>query len=177
MELIAQEAGVNKAMLHYYFRSKEKLFDFVFQEAFGHFISRVITILDSELPLDAKIFRVVDVYTTMLNKNAHLPIFVLSEIWENPHVMEKMTKGGRGGGENKNFQNLSKQLVEEHRKGSIVEITVHEFFVNLISLTVFPFLVRPLMEGAFDLEAAKFNQMIKERRSKVPKMIIEMLRA
>jgi len=173
MDSIAQEAGVNKAMLHYYFRSKEKLFDGVFKEALGHFISKVITILDGKLPLDLKIYKVVDVYTTMLSNNGHLPLFVLSEIRENPGMAVKMLKAE----ENKSFQNLALQLKEEYEKGNIVEITVYEFFVNLVSLTVFPFLVRPLMEDVFGLEVVKFDQMILSRRKKVPKMIIEMLRA
>lgn len=166
MDSIAQEAGVNKAMLHYYFRSKEKLFDGVFKEALGHFISKVITILDGKLPLDLKIYKVVDVYTTMLSNNGHLPLFVLSEIRENPGMAVKMLKAE----ENKSFQNLALQLKEEYEKGNIVEITVYEFFVNLVSLTVFPFLVRPLMEDVFGLEVVKFDQMILSRRKKVPKI-------
>ena len=74
------------------------------------------------------------------------------------------------------LQNLSRQLKEEYEKGHIVQISTQEFFINLVSLTIFPFLVQPMLRGAFNLSDEDFEKMINERRRKVPKMIIEFLR-
>lgn len=172
MDDIATTAGVNKALLHYYFRSKEKLFDRIFQESLGEFIHKVFGIMNGNLPLDVKIYRTVDMYSNMLSRNRHLPLFVLSEIRENPHLLIQMIKNREG----KVFTSLSRQLDEEYEKGHIQKISAHEFFINLVSLTIFPFLVQPLLMGVFDLDEEKFEQMIAERRRKVPKMIIEILR-
>lgn len=172
MDDIANEAGVNKALVHYYFRSKEKLFDKVFKEALAQFIQRVVKILNSDLPLDVKIYKTVDMYSSMLQHNRQLPIFVLGELSENPERMIEMVKGQ----DVEIFKNLALQLKEEYRKGNIIEIPVYEFFVNLISLTIFPFLIKPILHGVFDLEEEKFDKMVNNRRKSIPKMIIEMLR-
>jgi len=172
MDEIANKAGVNKALLHYYFRSKEKLFDKIFQEALGEFIHKVVSVLNGDLPLDVKIYRTVDMYSNMLSHNKDLPLFVLSTLQENPDLMIRMIKSTQG----EFLPNLSRQLQDENLAGNITKISTHEFFINLVSLTIFPFLVQPVMMGAFNLEEEDFKQMINERRRKVPKMIIEILR-
>jgi AcrR family transcriptional regulator len=172
MDEIANRAGVNKALLHYYFRSKEKLFDKIFQEALGEFIHKVVSVLNGDLPLDVKIYRTVDMYSNMLSHNRDLPLFVLSTLQENPDLMIRMIKGGQG----EFLPNLSRQLQHEYEEGNITNLSTHEFFINLVSLTIFPFLVQPVLMGAFNLEEEDFKQMINERRKKVPKMIIEILR-
>lgn len=172
MDEIANRAGVNKALLHYYFRSKEKLFDKIFQEALGEFIHKVVSVLNGDLPLDVKIYRTVDMYSNMLSHNRDLPLFVLSTLQENPDLMIRMIKGGQG----EFLPNLSRQLQHEYEEGNITNLSTHEFFINLVSLTIFPFLVQPVLMGAFNLEEEDFKQMINDRRKKVPKMIIEILR-
>ena len=169
MEEIANTAGVNKALLNYYYRSKEKLFRQVFEEAFSEFIPTVINILNGDLPLDMKIYRTVDVYTRMLLKNKDLPMFVLNEIRENPNKIEEllMTK------KHLTFQKLEQQLYEEYEKGTIVKTTVHTFLINLLSLIVYPYIVQPLMNRMFGIGDEKFEELMLERKSALPEMIIE----
>lgn len=172
MEEIADTAGVNKALLNYYYRSKEKLFRQVFEEAFSEFIPTVINILNGDLPLDMKIYRTVDVYTRMLLKNKDLPMFVLNEIRENPNKIEEllMTK------KHLTFQKLEQQLYEEYEKGTIVETTVHTFLINLLSLIVYPYIVQPMMSRIFDIDDKKFEELMLERKNALPAMIIETFR-
>ena len=172
MEEIANTAGVNKALLNYYYRSKEKLFRQVFEEAFSEFIPTVINILNGDLPLDMKIYRTVDVYTRMLLKNKDLPMFVLNEIRENPNKIEEllMTK------KHLTFQKLEQQLYEEYEKGTIVETTVHTFLINLLSLIVYPYIVQPMMSRMFDIDDKKFEELMLERKNALPAMIIETFR-
>lgn len=169
MEEIANTAGVNKALLNYYYRSKEKLFRQVFEEAFREFIPTVINILDGDLPLDMKIYRTVDVYTRMLLKNKDLPMFVLSEIRENPDKIADMFMGKK----DLTFQKLEQQLSEEYEKGTIVKTTVHTFLINLLSLIVYPYIVQPLMNRMFGIGDKKFEELMLERKSALPEMIIE----
>ena len=172
MEEIANTAGVNKALLNYYYRSKEKLFRQVFEEAFSEFIPTVINILNGDLPLDMKIYRTVDVYTRMLLKNKDLPMFVLNEIRENPNKIEEllMTK------KHLTFQKLEQQLYEEYEKGTIVKTTVHTFLINLLSLIVYPYIVQPMMSRMFDIDDKKFEELMLERKNALPAMIIETFR-
>jgi len=69
MQQIANEAGINKSLLHYYFRNKEKLFAAVFSYAFQNFIPQVQGILNSDISVFIKIERIVSEYMDMLLKN------------------------------------------------------------------------------------------------------------
>ena len=169
---IAQRAGVNKALLHYYFRSKEGLFQEVFVEAFGQFFQKMMSLLASDHPLDVKIYKAVDMYSNMLLHNKDLPLFIMGAIRDNPSLIAEIIKGHQG----KAFSKLSDQLEEAHEKGFIKKISVHEFFMNLASLVIFPFIARPLVKEMFDLEEDSFDKMILDRRKKLPGMLIEMLR-
>src|ERR1035438_8897932 len=84
MQEIADKAKINKALVHYYFRSKDKLFDAIFQEAFQQFLPKVAEVMMTEKPLFEKIEFFIDTYITMLSKNPHLPGFVMHEINRNP---------------------------------------------------------------------------------------------
>ncbi len=168
MEEIAKTAGVNKALLNYYFRSKEKLFKKVFQEAVHEFIRDIVKLLGGDLPLDMKIYRIVDLYTRMLLKNPDLPIFVLSEIREQPERLADMflMKGELP------FIMLENQLKKAHEDGHIKRTSVYTFLMNVMSLTVFPFVSSPLMKNIFKMEESEFRDLILERKKTLPEMII-----
>lgn len=84
MQDIADKAEINRAMLHYYYRNKEKLFEGIFQNAFQKLIPSVNDVLDADLPLFDKIRQLVDRYLTLLSQNRNLPLFVLHELQQNP---------------------------------------------------------------------------------------------
>ena len=84
MQLIADEAGINKSLLHYYFRSKEKLFAAVFSFAIQNFLPNLKEILGRNLDLFQKIEQVVEAYMSMLIKNRFIPAFILHEINRDP---------------------------------------------------------------------------------------------
>jgi TetR/AcrR family transcriptional regulator len=84
MQDIADKTGFNKALLHYYFRSKENLFDVIFFEQFGKMIKQVKEGLKGEMNLHDKIEFFVDNYISMLEKNPYLPLFVINELSRNP---------------------------------------------------------------------------------------------
>ncbi len=84
MQEIADEAGINKALLHYYFRSKDKLFDAVFQDAAKSFFSKIRELINVEKPLFEKIEYFVEQYLELLMKNSFIPVFIISEVHQNP---------------------------------------------------------------------------------------------
>lgn len=172
MQEIARTAGVNKALLNYYYRSKEKLFKRVFEEAFREFIPTVLKVLDGDLPLDMKIYKTVDIYTRMLINNKDLPLFVLNEIREHPDKVVDLFPSG----ESFAFKNLEAQLQSEYRNGMIRKITTPMFLLNLLSLTVFPFIVEPVLRNVMHMTEENYLSLIMERKKMVPNMIIESLR-
>src|SRR3954468_10948841 len=86
MQDIADEAGINKAMLHYYFRSKEKLFEKIFTEVAGHFLPRIATILASENSVLEKIDTFCAEYINQVMQTPYVPIFILNEINRQPEA-------------------------------------------------------------------------------------------
>ena len=172
MEALASEAGVNKALLNYYYRSKERLFQKVFENSIREFLQKVLSLLGGELPLDMKVYKAVDLYTRMLLEHPDLPIFIISEIRHFPdHIGEFIRKPMAT-----TLQVLDEQLAEAHKKGLIREISAFTFFMNLLGLTVFPFIISPLTTHLFKMQGDDFKNEILKRKQQLPNMIIQTMR-
>ncbi len=168
MQEIADEANINKAMLHYYYRNKEQLFKNIFEEVVGEFGPKIMGVLGSDLPLKEKISAFVTQYLGMLNANPFIPLFLFSELRNQPEeVIEKV--GIRSSGM---LDQLDKQLKREAKAGRIKPVSTAQFIVNLISLSVFPFLAQPLVQGIFAMDEKQFNQFIEERKTVIPEFIM-----
>src|ERR1043165_7618863 len=96
MQEIAEEAGVNQALLHYYFRSKERLSQAVFQQIASRLFPALIQTLSSDISLDEKIDRLVGVYLDNLSKSPFLPGYLLSELHHHPERLPQLLALGPG---------------------------------------------------------------------------------
>jgi AcrR family transcriptional regulator len=172
MQDIADKAGINKALLHYYFRSKDKLFDMIFIEEARKFMPKVVEIMSSELPLFEKIEKFVGEYIDTLSKNPLLPIFVLNEINRNPKDAMKKIWGN---------QRPPIDKVEEHvaklvKKGEIKPIKGYELMINMVSLCIFPFMVRPMVQWVTKTNDDEFMKMMEQRKKHVVKFVIDSIK-
>ncbi len=172
MQNIANEAGINKALLHYYFRSKEKLFNAVFKYAFFKFVPKVEKVLNSEKSLFEKIEIIADQYITALMKNQFIPLFVLHEINRNPKSLyELMQQVGL------NPSVLVKQIQQEIKKGNIANISPVQLIVNLLALCVFPVAARPLLQRVFfENNQKQYKQFLESRKKEVPQFVINSIK-
>jgi TetR/AcrR family transcriptional regulator len=166
---ISQEANVNVALLNYYFRSKEKLFQEVFDESFFLFVRLIGQILEQDLPLEVKIYTMVDKYTDLMLQNPLMPMFITSEIQRNPDKVAQHL----GIFDNPKIF-FSKQLEMEAEKGNIRKIDAEQFEMCLLGLILFPFLGRAMMgmKGVED-----FEQFVLERKKIIPEMMMAYLRS
>jgi TetR/AcrR family transcriptional regulator len=173
MQKIANEAGINKSLLHYYFRSKEKLFASVFNFAFQNFVPQVQEILNSGASVFTKIERIVAEYMDMLLKNEFIPAFILHEINRNPDGIYAIMQGT---GLNPSI--FIEQFALEIEKGHIRPMDPRHLLVNLIALCVFPFAAKPLMQRIlFANDEAAYQQFLRERKNKVTEFIIQSIKA
>jgi TetR/AcrR family transcriptional regulator len=168
MQEIAAEAGVNQALLHYYFRSKDQLSAAVFRQMASRLFPALLQTLSSEISLDAKIEQIVGLYHENLKKNPFLPGYVLSELHHHPERIE-MVLGKVGGGDPRQvitpvFLRLNEQIQAEVQAGRMRPITAREFVVNLVSLCIFPFAARPMLSIMLGLDEATFPTFIEERQ-------------
>jgi AcrR family transcriptional regulator len=173
MQDIADEAGINKALLHYYFRNKEKLFEMIFMEAASKLFPRINQLFTAELPLFEKIERFCHEYIDIVKGNPYLPLFVLNEINQNPEqFLKKFWKGEHK--PNPTF--LLNQIAEEVRKGNIRPIHPANLMINLVSMTIFPFMAKPMLEANLGITDEQFNAFIEQRKKEIPAFIISALR-
>ncbi|HRI58747.1 MAG TPA: TetR/AcrR family transcriptional regulator, partial [Saprospiraceae bacterium] len=169
---IAERADTNIALVNYYFRSKEKLFQEIFRECFIETFLPVARILNDDLPLEAKIYKFVDHMTELLKHDPLLPMFVFSEIRsENSKICEVMTELHA---ETPNrFQH---QLEEEAAKGNIRKTNFDQVETSLMAMVIFPFLSMNMMKMKKNMSTEDFYRFVDERKKCIPEMILTYLR-
>ena len=170
---IATESGVNVAMVNYYFRSKEKLFDTIFDEAFTILFEKIFHLVDSNLPFVELIRKWIYSYYDMLFEYPDLPIFVLTELAANP---QKLSKRFQEKNIHLLYMKLSRRIKEEEAKGTIEVVLIPDFLLNVISLSVFPFAISPIATQFLDLSDDSYMKLIDKHRDYVADFVIKAIK-
>ena len=165
---IAEEAGINLALLNYYFRSKQNLFQIIIEEKFDQLFGVIIPILsNSEISLEEKIGTLVTNYTNLLLGNDDLPLFVLSEIKTNEFLIKRVKQ---------NAEILSHPVIEKQLKERGFTTTGFNFIMNVMSLTLFPFMSKPLFVTSGIVKEKEFAHFIEQRKKDIPKWVMNTLK-
>lgn len=165
---IAQEAGINLALLNYYFRSKERLFDIIMLEKLLDFIEGIKGILDDRgTTVEAKIESAVSNYIDLLIQQPDLPLFVLHELRTNPKRFA--LKIDRKQIIMKSY--FMHQLKKAISEGRIAAVNPLHILINIIGLTIFPFVASPIIQNMGGLKQQEFNMMMEERKRFIPAWI------
>jgi|LGOV01.1.fsa_nt_gb hypothetical protein len=173
MQEIANMAEINKGLLHYYFKSKEKLFESVFNIALKQMLGRLNSTLKEDVGLFTKIENLVDSYITVLSKNTFVPNFVFQEINRNPEFFNEKFKKFNSLEGIKIFED---QIKEETEKGTIIEIDPKQLIINIISMSIFPFMAKPMAMGILDLSEKEFSEFIEERKKGITELTINAIK-
>jgi len=170
MQEIAREAGVNQALLFYYFRSKERLSAAVFQQIASRIFPALVQVLSADISLDQKIDGVIGVYLDNLSRNPFVPGYLISELHHHPERVQQLLAGAIGADPQavlpSLLKTLEKQIDERVRAGTI----------NLISLCIFPFAARPMLSIVFGMDDVAFARFIGQRRKTLPEFVRNALR-
>jgi AcrR family transcriptional regulator len=181
MQDIARAAGVNSALLHYYFRTKDRLAEAVFRRAAGQLFLEVIGVLSSDLPLEDKVVRVVEIEIDHLSQTPGLPSYIISELHHHPDRVRVLIRTSTGAtAEHVRplvIQKVRRQIAAAVRAGTLRSIDPEQFIVNLLSLCVFPFAARPMIMVLLGLDPSGFDAFIKARRSQLAPFFLRGLRA
>jgi AcrR family transcriptional regulator len=172
MQEIADEAGINKAMLHYCFKNKQLLFEAVFMNAFGQLAPQIKEIFTSEDSVFDKIKKFTHSYISFVIMNPYLPQFVIQEMNNNPAFVMSFLK-------NENRPNpalLITQIEKEIADGIIKPINPKQLLMDIFSMTVFPFAAKMMMKGMIQISDAEFNQMMEERKTSIAEQIINSIK-
>jgi TetR/AcrR family transcriptional regulator len=178
MEEIAKEAGINKSLLHYYYRTKEKLFGAIFGKVANLFMPRVITFIESDAPLFEKIEYFIDTYIDLIMKNPYIPNFIISEINRNPEQVGNIIAEATGIVKHDVFARFSIIVEDEIQKGTIRPIKPDQLIVNIIGLCIFPFVARPILQNVlFKNDKKLFQEFIQSRKKEVYDFVINSIKA
>lgn len=173
MQEIADEAGINKAMLHYYYRSKQRLFEAVFTSAINIMAPKIIKIINKDEHLFDKIRNFTDKYITFISKHSFIPAFIIQELNRNPEMIKKIIFSKF----EKNSSDILKNQIEALiKKGEIIPIDSEQLLVNIISMSVFPFIAKPLLSAVLQKDKKQYKQFIEERKTHVSEFIINAIK-
>ena len=172
MQEIADEAGINKAMLHYCFKNKELLFQAVFMNAFGQLAPQINEIFNSNETVFEKIKKFTDSYISFVIQNPHLPAFVIQEMNNNQQFVMSFLN-------NENKPNPSQfvlQIEKEIQDGIIININPKQLLLDIFSMTAFPFVAQTLVKGILQISDSEFNLMMEERKTTIANQIINTIK-
>ena len=172
MQEIADEAKINKAMLHYYFRNKQQLFEAVFMQAFQKFSPQMNGIFNSEDSVFEKINGFAESYISFVIENPYLPTFLIQEININQDFAETFFSA-HSAPDPTLFEN---QIAEEVEKGILKPTDAKQLLLNLFSLCAFPFVGSGLVKGVLKLDNVSFRKLMEERKTLIPQLIINSIK-
>jgi AcrR family transcriptional regulator len=172
IQQIADAAQINKSLVHYYFRTKEKLFKRIFIEAFSSFIIHIEEIISRSISFQEKIENIVDSYIDLLKNNSFLPGFIIHEINRNPDRLYELIQHA-----NIKPQKIFNQIQAEIEKGNIRKVDPRHFFVNVLALCIFPFVAKPLLQRIlFNNDEKGYKKFIDERKKEITEFIIQSIK-
>ena len=167
MQEIANEAVVNKSLVHYYYRSKDNLFNAVFEDAIKSLLAKMNEIFFSDHPFVTKIELFLNFYLDLLHHNSYLPMFIINGLHEKPGQMKTMMEKMQ-----LSPQKLLDQIHKQVRDELHIDIDPLHVFMNIVALSIFPVLAKPLIRTIFGRSNDQLDQFYEERKTIVPEFIL-----
>ncbi len=159
MKVIAEEAGLNKALLHYYFRSKENLFEKIAKAKMQEFLPTLGAVLFTDISLIEKLEHFIDRYLDLLSQNPYMPLFLINTVHKDPDFIRNLPK--------EFLQGFLGYFKLEINKGNIRNIDPRQFILSLIAMCIFPFVAKPIAKHMFDMEEGQYQQFLEDRRGEL----------
>jgi len=172
MHEIATAAGINKAMLHYYFVNKETLFHAVFDKALDNVMMAIIQLMnESTLPLQERIELFVSAYIDAIRKHPYVPVFVFSELRQNPDRLKQYIQDRK-----LTLQPLfdSFQKSQSHQQEGYMQFM--DLFVSIIGMCMFPIISRPIVQLLFSVPDEAYDAFLEQRKKTIPAFIKQVLK-
>lgn len=173
---IAKKAGCNQALIHYYFRTKENLFLKLFESKFIQFIASINPVLFEGLRFEDKLKAIIDSHITMIARNPKIPFLLLNEVTINPERFKKIIEDIKAM-VIPVIMTLSADLLSEERVGNIRKVDPFHLLFSIISMDVFMFVARPLLEQIREFEDIEFKEFIEERKTQIFDLVWNSIKA
>lgn len=174
---IAREVGCNQALVHYYFRTKDNLFNTIFEQKFRLFFQHVFELgnLDN-LSFTDKLKHIIESHFDMLRANPRLPLLIISEFSRRPEQIDVLKEKLQGIPQ-KLFEKLNDQLNVEITEGKIREISLLDLLFSALSVNISLFLLIPIASRVMSINEAQQGFLIEHRKQEHVTFILNSLRA
>lgn len=173
MQEIADDAGVNKAMLHYYFRSKDKLFDKVFEQSVQSVTPVLMNVFLKETELDAKINNLVEILIDLFLKEPYLSNFIVNELSQNPDKLYRNVMDSEGGLIGQIIPVINEQLQVGIEKGIVKDdIKPAELILNIMSLCLLPIMAQGVLQQTLGIDNDRMDRFMEKRKQTVTKFVL-----
>jgi len=172
---IAKKAGCNQALVHYYFRTKENLFQQIFQEKFTKFLYIFTTFDDSDEPFITRLSKKMEAHFDLLIQNRQIPFLIINELILNENRRKKLVKSIY----NSNldiYRNFDRELQEEIKKGNIRPISTIDLLINIVSMNIIIFIMLPVLESQFSFDSEEIVELLEHRKHEAVRTIMNSLR-
>lgn len=173
MQDIANRAGINKSLLHYYYRTKDHLFNAVYEMIAAQMFKKFAPLFDENLSLEEKIRFFLREHIAFMQKNPRLPSFILNEIHRNPERIRKLIQSIDI---NKLWKTLEAQHSEELKEYNITKENLPQFMTTIAGMSVFPFAAKPIIASIMEKMGYNFDQYIEERKEFAADFVINALK-
>ncbi len=176
MDDIAKVAGINRALLHYYYRDKQTMFNIIFETRFREFFGGILHIFSSDKDLFDKIRMLIEHEITVFIGHPDLARFIIAEVARQP---ERLLEQGKKIGINPRvfLKNFEEQVQVEVKLGTIKPIAGRQLLMNIMSLCIYPFVARPIICTLMEIDNKSFDNMMEERKKEVYQFIMNALKA
>tara|TARA_R110002012_G_scaffold81945_4_gene207473 strand:+ start:5478 stop:6089 length:612 start_codon:yes stop_codon:yes gene_type:complete len=172
MQEIADLAGINKAMLHYYYRNKQLLFEAVFKQAFSTLAPQLNLILNNDSCIEDKVKNFTSNYISFVIKHPYLPNFIIQELNRNPDFILKIQENSLL----LNIDKFKKRVLLEVNQGILKPIKGEQLFINILALNIFPFVAKPLVKAFINENDKGFEELMEQRKTEVSDFIIQAIK-
>jgi AcrR family transcriptional regulator len=173
MQDIADGAQINKAMLHYYFKNKQQLFEIIFDQKLNQVIGAITSLLNTNISFEQRIREFVEKEISIIKEFPSMPLFVIMEVRKNPSLLlHKLNDNNMA----QIREKLSLVVKYEIEAGRIRSITVDELFMNIISLCIYPIVAEPVIKQVLNMTDQQYEKILDERKKTIADLIINDLK-
>ena len=173
MQNIADEVGINRTLLNYYFRSKDLLFEAVFKRAMEKLVPNIVSIMNSDLKFSQFVHQMINIFIDTMLENPQIPIFILQELSSNP---ERLPQIFRELGINPEVAFL--KFEKEKISGELADIDPRQIIMNILSLCIFPFAARPVVTSLLYMgDENAYIEAMKERKKILPEIMMKTIKS
>jgi len=171
MQDIADDAGINRTLLNYYYRSKDQLFEAVFRKALGSFVPSLAAMLQSDVSFEEYLPAMIETIIDVMIENPQIPIFILQELSSNPERMPQIIKEM---GVNPSM--VIKKMAKGEQVPRVMGMDPRQVILNLMSLCIFPFAARPVVTDIlYDGDNDAYIDAMKERKKLIPQIVQQIM--